>query len=124
MNIHTYLEKRANKMPLNQRVVDFINERIITPSFTQAAVAGAAAGEAAVRAIGTPIKALHIYTKEGKKRAIDLISQSEKGEKLINSSLVAGTYGGDIAARAGMGYGAYKGGKKIKKYIQDKKRGQ
>ena len=31
---------------------------------------------------------------------------------------------GVAAGYAGLGYGAYKGGKKIKKYLQDKKRGK
>ena len=120
MNIHTYLEKRAKKMPLNQRVVEFISDKIVPP----VGAGVASVGDAAIRAIGTPIKSLRMYEKPGRKRAADLISKSKEGEKLTNAAIVGGAYGGDIATRVGMGYGAYKGGKKIKKYLQDKKRGK
>ena len=117
MNIHTYIEKIASKAPLNQRIADFLQKNIIYPVGFGAMFTAEGIANSTLR----PIKRFKdLYNKE----ALKSFKKDFKNDPVGDKIALISDYAGDVAARGGMGYGAYRGGKKIKEYFQDKKRGK
>ena len=116
MNIHTYLEKTAKKASLRKRLAKYLESKVIPPTvaFTQGALEGG------LHTYLMPIEtSKRIYGKKARESLKKMYTDKNSVEAMYRAP-AAGSIVGNLSALASIPYGV----KKVKNYIQDKRRGQ